>query len=292
MKIEQRNDNLTKEQELELGRKIQLMRVYKQDENFDYAKLTDDEKKLVSDGDYALEVLVGNHINLARDIVHKNHKKSGTRYELEDLLQDAISALVEAACSYDPNKNCRLSTHAYYGISKRVSSTINYQRIVRLPENKMGEYIKITKAQKEYQLLEASEKKKYKSELDYVYKHSEVKKEEVDIVLNNMQPQISLNSAIFESKGELLDTLKDESGENEIRKVEKLDPKLEKILSYLTAYQRDLIAFEFEAFEPTMDYKVFLDKYNLTERDFAREIRKVITVLKSVSKKRNIKVSF
>lgn len=289
--IKQRNDNLTKEQELELGRKVQNMRSYTQEEGYDYEMLSQEEKLLVNEGFEAMEILVGNYINLARDIVHKHHKKTGTRYEFEDLLQDAISALIEATCSYDPDKNCRLSTHAFYGITKRVSSTINYQRLVRLPENKMGNFVEITRSQREYQNLSEEDKKKYKNELDFVYKNTKVKKEDVDIILTNMQPQVSLNAVMFENKGEILDTLKDESSERELKKVEKIDPNLERILKYLNEYQLDLIAFEFEVIEPSMSYADFMAKFALTERDFSREIRRVVTYMSNLAKKKGIKVT-
>lgn len=291
MQIKQRNDKLTKEQELELGRKIQAMEKLTSQEDYDYYKLSKEEVEVVEVGKKSLEILVGNYINLARDIAHRTHKKTGTKYELEDLIQDAITALVSAACSYDPSRECKLGTHAYYGIAKKVSSTINSQRLVRLPENKMGEYIKITDAQKAYQSLSNEAKAGYKNELDYVYKHSGVKKGEVNIILQNMQPQVSLNTALYDNKGELLETLTDESSERDIREVEKLDPKLEYMISQLNQYQKDLIGYEFEVIQPSVPYKEFLQIHNLTERDFKRETRKVVTVLSNIAKRKKIKIA-
>lgn len=289
--IKQRNDKLTKEEELELGRKIQLMKVITDMEDYDFYNLSKEEQTIVTEGEVALEILVGNYINLARDVAHKHHKKTGTRYDLEDLIADAISALVESAYAYDPSKNCRLSTYAYYGITKKVSTTINYQRLVRLPENKMGEYVQIVKAQKEYSNLSEDKKAKFKTELDYIYATVELKKEEIDLILENMQPQVSLNADIYENEGELMDILKDENSEVQIRQVEALDENLEKLLKELTQYQRDLIAYEFELFEPSMPFAKFVKAHDLNDKQLKSETRKTITKMANIAKKKNITVT-
>lgn len=290
--IKHRNDNLTKEQELAYGEKIQKMNAIKKVEGYDFDKLTQDERKTVLDGEEALEILTSNYINLARQIAHKHHKRTGTRYDLEDLLQDAISALIESACTYDPSKNCRLSTHAFYGITKKVSTTINFQRLVRLPENKMGEYIEITNAQKAYSLLTEEEKSKYDSELDYVYKNvGTIKKSEVDLILENMQPQVSLNTEIYDGDGQLMDVLADENAENEIRRTEQLDKGLEKIIKELTPFQRDLIAYEFEVYPPSMPYEKFLEVHQINDKKVKSEIRKTITKMSNIAKKQRITVN-
>lgn len=289
--IKQRNDELTKEQELELGKKIQLMKFYTDEENYDFDSISPEERKVVLEGQEALEILVGNYINLARDVAHKHHKRTGTRYSLEDLLQDAVSALVESAYAYDPSKNCRLSTYAYYGITKRVSSMINYQRLVRLPENKMGDYIKITNAQREFSNLSKEEKEEYANELAYVYKHVNLKKEEINLILENMQPQVSLNATMYENEGQLMDILKDENSENEIKKVESIDENLERLLMELNQYQRDLIAFEFEVIQPSTTFAEFMEENELNEKKLKSETRKTITKLANIAKKKKIKVT-
>lgn len=290
--IKHKNDNLTKEEELAYGVQIQKMREIKNTEGYDFDLLTSDKKKVVLEGDEALNILTRNYINLARKIAHKHHKRTGTRYEIEDLLQDAITSLIESAITYNPSKDCRLSTHAFYGITKKVSTTINFQRLVRLPENKMGEYIEITKAQKEYSNLSEEEKKDYDSELDYVYENvGSIKKEEVDLILENMQPQVSLNAEIFDGDGELMDILQDEDGEKEIRKVEQLDKGLEQIISELTPFQQDLIAYEFEVYPPSMPYEVFLERYEMNDKKVKSEIRKTITKMANIAKKQKITVN-
>lgn len=290
--IKHRNDELSKDDELELGRRIQEMRMVKNREHYDFFELNDDEREIVEIGEEALEILIGNYINLARSIAHKHHKRTGTRYPLEDLLQDAVGALVESANAYDPSKDCKLGTYAFYGITKKVSTTINYQRLVRMPENKMGEYILITRAQKEYADLPDEEKDKYKNEMDYIYKNVEkLSRQEVDLILGNMQPQISLNARINEGQGELMDIIPDSDSEINLEMKEYLDENVEKIINQLTPYQKDLVAYEFGVYKPSMPYEDFLLEHNLTDRSAKREINKTITVMINIAKKRKMKIS-
>lgn len=290
--MKQLNDNLTKEQELELGRKIQEMRAITTREDYDFNEISVEEMTTVIEGEQALEKLTGNYLNLARNIAHKHHKQTGTKYDLEDLLQDAISALIESAYAYDPSKNCRLSTYAFYGITKKVSTTINYQRLVRMPENKMGEYVEITKTQKEYSKLSEEEKAKYANELEYIYANvNKVSKEEVNLILENMQPQVSLNATIYDGEGQLMDIIEDESAEHKVKKAESLDEGLERIVNELTSFQRDLIAYEFEVFSPSMPYAEFLQTYGIDDKKVKSETRKTITKMANFAKKNNIKVS-
>lgn len=281
--LQQRNDKLTKQDELEMGHKIQKMKKLKDRVKSGYDNLTDEENKAIREGEEALEILVSNYYNWARKIAHDHHKKTGTRYSIDDLLQDAISALVEAAYKYDPSKSCRLSTYAYYGITKKVSTAINYQRLVRMPENKMGEYVQISKAQAEYNDLTETEKEKYSSELDYVYKNVDLKKEEVDLILSNMQPQVSLNADIYDGDGELMDLLVDEKAELEVTQYGNLDESIVEILAKLNGYEKDLIAYEFGAFEASMPYSEFQEKYDLTDKKVKSETRKVIRKMKRIA---------
>lgn len=289
--IKHKDDKLTKEEELELGRKIQKMNVILESKPED--KRTKEDKKIILDGEEALSLLVSNYINLARSITHKMHSKTGTKYDIEDLMQDAISALIESAKDYNPEKNCKLGTYAYYGITKRVSSSINYQRLVRMPENKMGDYIKITDAQKEYNLLKEEEKSKFRNELDYVYKTAGLKKSEVDLILENMQPQVYLNSSSPSFEGtELIDILADERKDEMKERVEGLDPGVERIIQELTPFQRDLVAYEFGVFSPSVQYSEFLSINDLDDKKVKNLTRKTITVMTNLAKKMNISVNF
>lgn len=281
--LKQRNDNLTKDEELELGRKIQAMKEIKTRIEAGYDNTTKEERRTIIEGEDALELLISNYYNLARDIAHKHHKRTGTRYAIEDLLQDAISALVTAAYNYDPSKNCKLSTYAFYGITKKVSSTINYQRLVRMPENKMGEYVQITKAQKAFNDLEEEEQEKYTDELSYVYENVDLKKSEVDLILRNMQPAVSLNAQINEGSTEMLHLIEDDRSHLETARVEIMESEVGDVIKELNDYERDLVAFEFGAFPASMSYQEFADKHGYTKRKMNIETKKVLKKMREIA---------
>ena len=274
--IKQRDDNLTKEQELEMGRKIQAMIAIKEKMKNVELELSEEEVLILNEGEEALEILVGNHYNLARRIAHRNHQKTGTRYELEDLLQDSILALVEAAQTFD-----------HYGITKKVTSTINFQRIVRMPENKMGDYYSISQAQAAYKSLPDYKKEKYANELEYVYENVDISKEDIDIILNNMQPSVSLNAKIFDGEGELMDTLIDENSEYEVVEYGNLDENIIKVVDELNNYEKDLLAFEYGIFPASMDYSDFKKKYKLSDKKMKLEVNKLNRKMRKLGEKIN-----
>lgn len=283
--IKQRDDKLTKDEELELGHKIQAMKELKVRMDAGHTKLTQEENRVLVEGEHAFEMLVGNYYNLARDIAHRHHRRTGTRYEIEDLLQDAIGALCEAAYDYDPGKNCKLSTYAFYGITKRVSTTINYQRLVRMPENKMIEYSKILKAQQDYAQLVDDEQIEDISELEYIYDNvGDLKKEEVDLILTNMQPQVSLNAIVGENGGsELMGLIPSEKEFSYQKKYDDLDDSILEVLSRLSEEEVDLLSYEFEAIPERIPYEEFLRIHELTDRRARTQIRRAVRKMRSVA---------
>lgn len=312
--LKQREESLTKDEELALGTKIQEMNKITDRQKAGYDVITNDEKKVIVEGQRALEELVSNYYNLARSIAHKFHKRTGTKYAIEDLLQDAISALVAYAYAYDPTQECKLSTYAYYGITKKVSSTINFQRTVRMPENKMGEYITIVNAQRDYDELTHEEQQKHNSELDYVYENvGDLKPKEVDLILNNMQPTVSLNADIYDGNGELLDLikdkdaeygdidesvdgdlsvlLKDEDADREVIEYGNVNEDLMDILELLDPYEKNLIAYEFGLFKASLAYSDFREKYNITDKKVKFETRKLLRKMRKIAEDSKPKIT-
>lgn len=282
--IKQLNDNLTKDQEIELGRKVQAGLDAK--EKLKGANLSDSEIETLMaishEGDMAHEQLVGNYINLARQIAHKHHSRTGTQYSIEDLIQDAILALCEAAYTFDPEKNCKLGTHAFYGISKKVSTTINSMRLVRLPENKMGEYLQILRAEKAWADMPADEQVQDKT--DFIAEFTGLSRTEIELINSIMLSSVSLNTTVNENNGELIDLMgAEETYESENYRYEDLDPSLVEILRKLTPMERDLVAYEFDTFPASMEYSDFLVKYNWTDKDINRETRKVIRKMRKIA---------
>lgn len=285
--IKQRNDKLTKEEELELGRRIQEWQKVEAQIEAGH-DMIDNAEEIIQEGKEAFEILVSNHYNLARKIAHRHHKRTGTRYAIDDLLQDAITALCEATYTYDPAMDCRLSTHAYYRITKEVTTSINKQRLVRLPENRMGQYSDILKLKDEYQSLVTEGKVNGITELQYIYDNADISREDIDIILNNMTPTVSLNATIADSDSEVGDYIESNETYYDVDDVElsDLDTNLLTILEQLSPMERDLVAYEYGAFPASMEYSDFLVKYDMTDRKVklatTRTLRKMRKIAEGV----------
>ena len=274
--IKQQYDELTVQEEVQLGVKIQEMKAIKEKLNAGN-KLTKADMGALNEGEEAYEKLIGNYYNLARDIAHKHHRRTGTRYSLNDLFQDAFEALCQAALDYDPSKNCKLGTYAYYGIAKKVSTSINYQRLVRMPENKMYEYSYILRAQEAFAQLVDNNEMDESQELEYLYANVEGQsKEEIDLILINMQPQVSLNAAIDDDGSELMDLMEGSMPESDTTDLANLDNSILEVLKQLTQHEVDLISYEFEAIPSRIPYEQFLAENDLTDRKAKARAKKAI----------------
>lgn len=131
-----------------------------------------------------------------------------------------------------------------------------------MPENKMGEYVKISKAQQIYSELSQDEKEKYSNELDFVYQNVDLAKEEIDLILSNMQPTVSLNAEIGEGETEMMNLIKDEKAHLEVVRIEALGEEVINVLKSLNQYELDLIAYEFGVLKPAWLTKTFLKLMN------------------------------
>lgn len=294
--IKERNDNLTKEQELELGRLIQARNVAQIMIEEDPSRPDKEELlEVITKGDEAHETLFLNHVNLARKIAHTLHRRTASRVPIEDVIQDALIGLSEATYKYDPSKNCKLTTHAYYGISKRVSVELNKGRFVRMPENQHGVLVKINKAKREY-----IEEEIEGDEIEFIVERSGVPIGEVNLILSNMQPTVSLNAPIGDdNQGQLLDFVNTEGGlsfgigdhaaefESETSANDISNAILKDMLETLDEKELDILAFEYGAFPPSMSYDEFLVSYNMTDRQFTSAARRLIRKLKKVAEEQN-----
>lgn len=281
----QRAERLTKVEELELGYKIRCM--------MDLRKAgftgVNEYESIFTEGEEAVEELSSNYYNLVRNIAYKLHRRTGTRCLVEDLIQDGIYGLLKSTYKYDISKNCTLGTYAYYGITKEISTSINYHRLIRMPENKMSEYNEILKVKANYKLLNDEEKMLYPTKMDYIYSStSDIGEEEVDLIIGNMQPSLSLNTdGNDKRKDELITSIEDKDSENQFRNLEVLSD-LEVVLNGLSEYDKNLISYEFGIVKPTIPYEEFKVKYKLTDRQINYRIKDVIVRAREVASNLNL----
>lgn len=138
---------LTKEAELELGGLIQAS--YAAQEELSSGKRLSPKKRdalnaAVKIGEDALDKLVRANMGLVYDRarIFKSRYPGGP--EFEDLVQEGMAGLMVAARKYDPERGNKFSTVAYYWIAQQVARGANKTgRLVRLPENRINDYIKM-----------------------------------------------------------------------------------------------------------------------------------------------------
>jgi RNA polymerase primary sigma factor len=109
MKTVQKYRVLTKEEELELGKRIQQ-------------------------GDTeAIDMLVCANL---RYVVQQANKFIGQGVAIDDLIEEGNEALIEAAKRFDPKQNKKFITFAHFYLQKAFNlANGNYGKIVRLPQN-------------------------------------------------------------------------------------------------------------------------------------------------------------
>lgn len=267
----------TKEEELEFGKKVQLgIKAKKQLE--EKSDLSSEEilelTKIMNEGEAARMELFETHINFANHLSQKMHKKTGTNYPLEDLQQDAYIALNKATLTYNPNKNCQLSTHAFYAITKALSVTINKMRSVRLPENRMGEYLFITRAEAEY--MNEHEHRNNADMLEYVAEKTGLTKEIIITIKSAIKGAYSLNVPVGEGNSDFIDLLADKNTDNHEIK----SPLLTTLLSDLTQYEQDIIALELRVGVASLSRSKFKEKWNIDDIGLEKESKRIVRQLK------------
>jgi RNA polymerase sigma factor (sigma-70 family) len=139
---------LTKDEELELGTLIQAH--FKAKERLESGEKLSAKTKArleaeVAAGIKPIDTLVNANLGLVYDRarIFKTRYSGGPEYE--DLVQEGMAGLLTAVKKYDPSRGNKFSTVAYYWIAQAVARGTNKTgRTVRLPENRINDYSRMT----------------------------------------------------------------------------------------------------------------------------------------------------
>ncbi len=235
----------------------------------------------IDEGNAAQEKLFTTYIALANKLARSFRERTKSEYSLEDLQQDAYSALYEATLTYNPKKNCVLTTHAYYRISKALSVNINKMRAIRLPENKMGDYLAITRAENKFDQMTNGVAHPYEK-IQFVMNETKLDKPTIDLIKNAMRGTASLNTPLGEDGGEMGDLLADK---REVQEQEIQDPTLIKTLADLTQFEKDILSYKENVGRPSMSLSDFLVKYNMTEEEVMKKGKSILRALRKRAKR-------
>lgn len=137
---------LTKDEELEIGTKVQAWLNAENDPNID----AQTRSKLKKDYDEAYTVLFQSNIPLVINRANKACGRFPSSNDINDLIQEGALGLMTAIHKYDPQRGNRFSTVAHLWIVQRINRADNTTgRMVRLPENRISDYMKIQKLTRE-----------------------------------------------------------------------------------------------------------------------------------------------
>jgi len=279
--------HLTKEVELELGGKIQAMisakdKLSESNNPEDIANLN----LIIEDGKQALDKLINANTGLVYDRARIFKSKFPAAPDLEDLIQEGMTGLVTAAYKFDPNLENKFSTVAFYWVSQAIGRGTNKNgRLVRLPENRIADFMKMSKISNRYESHDLSqaqldEKIKQETKLSSV--------EIADIRAAALTPA-SLNKVISSENGstkELIDFVGEdnaqEAAEDNFLKTE-MSSILMDIMNSLTEVERNVIASSFSMdgiVDEVLTPKLVREKYSLPPSRFKKILNNSLVKIK------------
>lgn len=143
---------LSKEEELELGVQIQAMLKAKDElEASSEDTDVDNLKKIIIRGENAVNELVTANIPLVVSRANSFKSRLPSGPDIEDLIQQGMEGLMKAVYKYDPTMGNKFSTVAFSWIRQSIGRETNSTgRLVRLPENRVTDYINIKRTQEEF----------------------------------------------------------------------------------------------------------------------------------------------
>lgn len=271
---------LTKEQELEYGKKIYE---YVTSEKDGKTLSKAEKEELKKSANEAHLKLFENNLALAYNLANKmyNQVTDVSNYEKEDLQQDVIIILNKAIWGYNPNKNCKLSTYITPIIKRDLSRVIHTNRLIRVPNNVNYQYMVIKRARKRYnELLEKNEIKM--SEMEYVLATEKITREQYFDTLTTYQDMSYFEFQVDEDNPNLkLEGLLGQTDKmcNDVVFNDYLDDIID---SKLTKEERELIYYEYGANEKSSNWKEFLLENNYTEELYKKRLELVHSKLKEI----------
>ncbi len=159
------------------------------------------EARLVADrvGTKASHELVQSNILLVRHMAHEFKRRMPASPDHEEIFAMGMIGLWKAARKYDPRRENKFSTVAYNWIRQSIVREINNtHRLVRLPENRVGDYIEISRIRRENKDRELTEVEIEDIAMDELG----LSREKIREINNAAGNHASLNKTVGEDDGE------------------------------------------------------------------------------------------
>ncbi len=143
---------LTAEQEVALGRRIQLGVSAAEEATAEERDLDPDESALIADANHARDELIVANVRLVASVVRRYVHRAGD-LDFDDLVQEGVKGLHRAAMKFDPEKGYKFSTYATWWIRQHVERAIDDTgSTIRLPVHLWAEIRKVEGYAREFEV--------------------------------------------------------------------------------------------------------------------------------------------
>ncbi|MEL6440593.1 MAG: sigma-70 family RNA polymerase sigma factor [Cyanobacteria bacterium J06621_8] len=229
---------LTPIQEIEYSREIQKGKDYLEIPN---DALSTQQLELKKKASHYLEKMMAANLRLVVCIAKKYRNSD---FELLDRIQEGNLGLRTACLKFDPDRQCRFSTFAYWWIRQAITRALYMKsHSIRVPVHIQESYRKITKLCKQYFSNHSSV-----PSLEYIANELDFTEEKVKSILQAMRGTVSLNALARtdEDSSELLDFVSD-SSQSPVSELEHNDLllTLQRLLSTLTIRDQFILDAKF-----------------------------------------------
>lgn len=285
---------LTRQEEKELSEKIQqgkwaTARLKSGDyESFDFTELKSQE----SAGKVAYDKFFRHNMALVTHIAKTQYLGFSAAIDMEDLIQSGCIGLMTAIDKFDPSKGNKFSTMATWWIRQAIRRSANSTaRLVRLPENRVNQLVKMSRLQQEHSsdLTEEEMRELIKTELDMT-------DEDISVIQSAGSTPTSLNIKISEGdeQHEYLDIIAEENADeitpDKIATGESLKRELVAIADSIGQRESDLILsfFEIPVEGKTLDQKEVQERYDMSKYTYRYSaVPKALNLMRKEMSRRN-----
>jgi RNA polymerase sigma factor (sigma-70 family) len=238
-----RHPLLTREQEVELAKRIEAGKAAQETLDSDQELQTLEERRLrrtVRDGDAAREEFILSNLRLVVSIARR-YRSSGV--PIMDLVQEGNFGLMHAVGKFDWRKGFKFSTYATWWIRQSIERGIdNLARTIRLPGSTNAMLSRVMKARNE---LEAQLRRPVK--LVELAEHLDLTEEKVSAVMQLDAEPLSLTEGVTDEGGPLSEIVADWGAEEpfDAAASSMLPADLMKLLEPLNERERRIIWLRF-----------------------------------------------
>ena len=276
---------LTAAEEIEMGRRIQVMQDLKQKPE---AELTREETVRIKRGQRALDRMISGNLRMVAGIARK-YSGIVKHLTVDDIIQEGNVGLCRAAEKYDPSRGYKFSTYAYWWIRQAINRAISdKERVVRIPCNAFESISKALNWQQEFE-----QKHGYQPTIEQMAAQTRISPEILISALRAYWRGPSLDVSAKDKNGQtggatLVDSMTRDTGVDPLDAVEfsMQREKLYNIFETLPAKQQELLGeyYGLHGQEP-VSFTTMGKKRGVSREAVSQRCQRALTVLSSKARR-------